>query len=409
MNKFSFNKKLSFTIFFLIILFFSVVAVLFFILNGTEEFNDSGQIKSSPTTQVTITVIPSVSLEIENEISSTEVVNHDLEAAGWIPTWASAIGLQTLQNNSSYFTTASPVWYEVKVDGNLNPKYPTNKAAVISHSRTNNLKLIPTVGMFDHALFSQVLRSEQNRSRHVDAIVNTVISNNYHGIDLDYESISLADQELYFQFLTELSRELHSNGKTLIVTVLPKWGENVRYSYRPETRQVQDWSRIAELADEVRIMAYDYTHSSDYYPGPIGPTGWIRRVLDYARDKIPADKTVLGIHLYAYEWYQPASLPEDLEIKTDFILNNQQNPRPARAYTYSTVEKILQNHQGERSTFEGEGVFFYTAVNQTTGVEENRALIYIDPQGVKERTDIAKEYRLKGVVFWRLGGEKFGE
>ncbi len=403
MDRFKVSKK-QVLLLFLIILFFVILGSAFFALNNSTEYRDSEQIKSKE-----IENFPTATskLEITSLLIIDEIPEHKLEVAGWIPTWASGSGLQSLQNHPDYFTTVSPVWYEVRADGILNPKYPANKSIIISHARSHNLKLIPTIGMFDHNIFGGILRSEENRKRHIDSIVTIVNTNNYHGIDLDYESISLADQDLYFQFLEELSEKLHTNSKTLTVTVLPKWGENAHYSYKPETRQVQDWSRIALLADEVRIMAYDYTHSSDYYPGPIGPTGWIRQILDYARDKIPADKTVLGIHLYAYEWYQPANVTEELEIKTDFSLNRQQNPRPARAYTYSTVERILRDYQGERSTFEGEGVFFYKAVNQTSGVEENRALIYIDPEGVEERTYIAEEYKLKGVVFWRLGGERF--
>jgi spore germination protein len=215
----------------------------------------------------------------------------------------------------------------------------------------------------------------------------------------------LSDKDQYFIFLEKLSTQLHKNNKILSVTVLAKWGDNVRYSYRPETRQVQDWSLISKFADEVRIMAYDYTYSGDRYPGPIGPTGWIITVLEYAGEKMPPEKTVLGIHLYAYEWYQNATIGEELELKTDSSMNINTNPNTARAYTYNTVLNIIQNNSGESSTFEGENIFFYTRKNDKTGILENRALVYIGPDGVKERMLLAQRFNLKGVVFWRLGDE----
>jgi len=425
------NKKCFLIVFFAIV-FISVFILSLIILNNPNQFSDTNQIKSNVSEVTPALDQAQTGKEVtqgqtgsQNQTFKTaaeknviEVSESSLKVAGWIPTWASAAGLQSLQNNPNYFSTVSPVWYEVRSDGSLNPKYPANKAAIVNHTRNNNLELIPTIGMFDHNLFGEILRSEQNRARHIDSIVNTVNTNNYHGIDLDYESISFADKELYFEFLNELSTRLKANGKTLTVTVLAKWGDNVRYSYRPETRQVQDWSRISLYADEIRIMAYDYTYSGDMYPGPIGPTGWIRRILEYSEGQIPAEKTVLGIHLYAYEWYQPAGTDQTgngagqsngtgqkLNIQIDSSLNSQQNPHPARAYTYSTVANILRDYQGEHSSFEDEGIFFYTAVNKTTGIQENRALIYIDPDGVKARTDLAREYGLKGVVFWRLGSE----
>ncbi|HRO65511.1 MAG TPA: glycosyl hydrolase family 18 protein [Candidatus Dojkabacteria bacterium] len=368
------------------------------------ERTDRSHVKSQ---EVIITITPTLEALTTQEVIKSELVldKNKLDVGGWMPTWASQSGYNSLTANPSYFDTISPVWYEVRSDGSLNTKYPSNRTQILSYGKTKNIRILPTVGMFDHNLFSQVLQSPTNLQRHVDSIVSTVVSNGYQGIDLDYESVSLADKELYYDFLSKLSSELHRNDKILIVTVLAKWGDNVRYSYRPETRQVQDWALISKYADEVRIMAYDYTYSGDKYPGPIGPTGWINEVLEYASQKMPPEKTVLGIHLYAYEWYQTASTGAELELKTDSSQNTGSNPNSARAYTYRNVLSILQSNQGESSTFEGENVFFYTRKNDKTGVLENRALVYISPNGVKERMLLAQEYNLKGVVFWRLGDE----
>lgn len=391
----------------ILILFVLIIGFYAYALRVDSEsqvHNDSSQVKS---VEILITVTPTVEVVTIQEVIKSELVldTKGLDVGGWMPTWASQSGYNSLTANPNYFDTISPVWYEVKSDGSLNTKYPSNRTQILNYAKTKNIRILPTVGMFDHNLFSQVLQSPTNIQRHVDSIVSTVVTNRYDGIDLDYESVSLADKDLYYDFLSKLSSELHKNDKILIVTVLAKWGDNVRYSYRPETRQVQDWALISQYADEVRIMAYDYTYSGDKYPGPIGPTGWISEVLEYASQKMPPEKTVLGIHLYAYEWYQNATTGEELELKTDSSQNTGSNPNSARAYTYRNVLSILQSNQGESSTFEGENVFFYTRKNDKTGILENRALVYISPDGVKERMLLAQEYNLKGVVFWRLGDE----
>ncbi|MCA9380232.1 hypothetical protein KC675_03575 [Candidatus Dojkabacteria bacterium] len=404
-NKLS-HKKLVLVGIFLILFVFIVIFFIYIFRgeNNVGQYVDTSQVKSE---ELIITITPTTSLEINQESIKTEEIldTNKLDVAGWMPTWASQSGYNSLTANPNYFNTISPVWYEVKSDGSLHTKYPSNRTQILSYTKTKNIRLLPTVGMFDHNLFSQVLQSPVNMQRHVDSIVSAVVSGGYNGIDLDYESVSLADKDLYYDFLNKLSTELHKNDKILIVTVLAKWGDNVRYSYRPETRQVQDWSLISKYADEVRIMAYDYTYSGDKYPGPIGPTGWINNVLSYAKEKMPPEKTVLGIHLYAYEWYQNATTGEELALKTDPSLNIGLNPNTARAYTYNTVLNIIQNNTGESSTFEGENVFFYTRKNDKTGILENRALVYISPDGVKERMLLAQKFNLKGVVFWRLGDE----
>lgn len=381
-----------------------LVALIITYINAKIEISDRNYYESSIDDSMNITSVPTeVAQEIQDLVSEIDVSK--LEKAGWIPTWASGAGLNTLVANPGYFNTISPVWYEVNNDGSLRLRYPTNRASVVSHAKINSIQMMPTIGMFDHNLLGGILRSDDNLNRHVSSIVSTVNTNNYNGIDLDYESISLADRERYFLFLQRLSSELKKSNKKLTVTVLAKWGDNVRYSYRPETREVQDWSRISEYADEVRIMAYDYTYSGDMYPGPIGPTGWIKQILEYGQGKIPANKTVLGIHLYAYEWYQDAQSGENMEIKTDSSQNINRNPNTARAYTFNTVTKILAENTGEASTFEGENIFFYSKQNSQTGILENRALVYIDGDGVRQRMELASKYNLKGVVFWRLGDE----
>jgi len=55
-------------------------------------------------------------------------------------------------------------------------------------------------------------------------------------------------------------------------------------------------------------------------------------------------------------------------------------------------------------TFQGEKIFKYTKTNSKTDTLENRVLVFIDPQGVQQRLDLAKQYKLKGVIFWQLGG-----
>lgn len=413
-NKLSHKTIVLIVIILLLILLLSLSAILLYkYLTEQEESQYNTRVNSEefvnfPTSaplaeeQLNSELIePSVSVKkFENQLDLSS-----LDKAGWIPSWASQTGLNSLNSRPEYFNTISPVWYEMQSNGNLKSRYPTNRSQIINFVKTSSVRIIPTVGMFDHNLFSQVLRNEVNRKAHVNSIVSTVVSNNYTGIDLDYESTSLEDKELYFDFLKELSSELRKHNKVLVITVLPKWGDSVRYSYKPETREVQDWARISQYADEIRIMAYDYTHLSDKYPGPIGPISWIEDVLIYAKTKIPPEKTVLGIHLYAYEWYQSVESAENLELKANREQNVSGNSNTARAYTYKNVLSILQSNQGESSTFEGENVFFYTRKNDKTGIFENRALVYISPDGVKERMLLAQNYDLNGVVFWRLGDE----
>lgn len=354
-----------------------------------------------------------ISAEADSEgVEMDEFVSdpdHQLTYSGWIPNWASTEGQKSFVNNADLFTDISPVWYEVKEDGSLLDKKPSNYNSTIKTARENNILIIPAIAMFDFELFSKVLNSQENLDRHVAEIIEEVDRYDYDGIDLDYESTAYDDKEEYFLFLEELSTELHERDKKLVVTVLAKWGDNVNYPSLPETREVQDWSEIAIHADEIRIMAYDYTFSKALLPGPIAPIDWVERVLDYAVQEIPREKLVLGVHLYSYEWYQEVSQsgenPELLSFEPDLLGNSNSNPGQARSYTYDVVKKVLASYDGEMIEFQGEQIYRYTKVNDSTGKLEDRVLVYIDPEGIQLREDLAREYNIKGVVFWRLGNE----
>lgn len=402
MIRFKFLKRVvifSIVLFFLLIVYFLYFSPTF---SKLTSHIDNTQIKSE---LVENTMSPTLS-NSSTEINTIENKLNNLEYAGWIPTWASSAGLQTLKNSDSLFQTISPVWYEISSNGSLKANYPSNRQAIITFTESNNLKLLPTIGMFDNNLLSSILNSPEKLTNHIDSVISVVNSNDYAGIDLDYESISLEDKQKYLEYIELLSKKLHENNKILVVTVLPKWGDDIRYPYRPETREVQDWKEISKYIDELRIMAYDYTHSSNLYPGPIGPTNWIRNILDYAKTKVSTDKVVLGVHLYAYEWYVSQSDLNNLEFKNDYNNNEGQNPRPARAYTYLNIKNILNNYKGESLTYEGENIFIYSALNPTNNMTEDRVVVYMSPEGVNERVKLAKEYNLKGVVFWRLGDEQ---
>jgi len=334
-----------------------------------------------------------------------------LTIGGWIPAWASQGGFSVFEKNIQLFDNISPVWYEVLPDGNLKETKPVNSREIVKLARQNKIKVVPSIAMFDHEIFTQILQNETNLDRHIKTIVQTVVDNQYDGIDIDYESTKLSDKEKYFEFLERLSSKLKSEEKILAVSVLAKWGDDVRYSYLPQTRQVQDWSRIAQYADEIRIMTYDYTPASALYPGPIAPIDWVEEVVDYALTKTEANKFVLGIHLYSYERWVEVPNPSldkgfdhpSLQFKNSFRENSTSQTQ-ARSYTFDIVEQLLEQNQGQIEEYRGEKIFRYRKVNPVTGVLENRILVYIDSQGVSDRLELAKQKGLKGVVFWQLSG-----
>jgi spore germination protein YaaH len=131
----------------------------------------------------------------------------------------------------------------------------------------------------------------------VAAIVALVERQHYAGIDIDYEDLHASDRSAFTAFITQLAGALHAKGKVLSVDLFAK-PDNRGYDQR---NVAQDYQAIGQVADQVRLMGYDY-HWTSSAPGPVAPIGWIRAVLRYAKTQIPASKIILGVPLFGYDW-----------------------------------------------------------------------------------------------------------
>jgi|688.fasta_scaffold74376_2 spore germination protein YaaH len=341
-----------------------------------------------------------------------KIKNKEITYASWIPDWGTDSGLESLKQNTKVIDSISPVWYEANKNGELVNKTPKNSQEMLDYASNNQIEIIPSIACFDHEILTEILQNQTNLDKHVDSILKTVLDNNYDGIDIDYESTKLSDKDKFFEFLEKLSGKLKTNQKKLSIAVLAKWGDDVIYPGLKETRAVQDWSKIAPLVDEIRIMTYDYTGGGSLYPGPIGPLNWQEDVIKYALTKAPKEKYVLGVHLYGYEqWVEVKNPSQDkkfgdpkLKFTPDFK-NQTSGEEPMRSYTYQTVQRILKDYPGTTDNYQGEKIYSYSKTNDDTGILENRVLVYIDPEGIQARKDLAKKYGLQGIAFWRVGAD----
>lgn len=312
----------------------------------------------------------------EQEEDTEEVEGISFSQSAWIPSFDFENGLKSLEARKDIIREVNPVLYGVNNDGTLLNRKPTEEAlkSFLQYCKLEGIKVIPTIGSYDFRIMGSVMQSDVYIDKHVQEIINEINKYGYDGIDIDYERIRTSERDGYLAFLRKLKTELEKINKELSVTVFAKTRDNTQ-----DTLYAQDWIEIGKIADKVRIMAYDYTLQTSTIPGPIGPIDWIEEVLAYAEGKIPKEKTILGIHLYAYLWKE----------------------EKASALTYSAVLNILKNVKGEHNAEIGEGYAEYKCSDGSRCI-----LFYQTPEGVKERINIANKYNLAGVSYWRLGGEE---
>ncbi len=335
---------------------------------------------------------------------------------GWLPYYGMKTALPDVMTNSDLMQTVNPFWYTVKDQNTITDLYtPANPsipmAQPLSTFRTLNLRIVPTItDGTAKGVLAGLIAKDASRANLVRAILNLVMSNQYDGIDLDFENFAFVDGNTtwdstspnWVKFISDLSTALHAQGKTLSVTtpVLfdPTTGKKGYYVYA--------WSQIGSLIDELRIMAYDYSIAN---PGPIGPITWTEDALKYAVSVIPASKIYLGVPGYGRDWITsvtgtcPVDVAATITPKASaatFVMRNAST----LASTYSETPTYVAKY--------GESTFTYTKVysgltkaGQATSCSAQRTVWYQDPQAFLLRANFVTKYHIAGIAEWTLGME----
>jgi spore germination protein len=223
-----------------------------------------------------------------------------------VPYWSTQHGTDAVLANRRAVNEVSPWIYGLGSSGQIVEQHGPGQAGVINANikrlRAAGLPLVPSVanvtnGQWSYQPVARILHNPALMNQQIDAIVRLVESNHYAGIDIDYEQLQAGDRQDFTTFCERLAGALHAKGKLLSVALFAKTSN----AGNQPTNVAQDYRAIGQVADQVRLMGYDY-HWAGSAPGPIAPVDWLRDVLRYAKSQIPADKIVLGIPLYGYDW-----------------------------------------------------------------------------------------------------------
>jgi chitinase len=152
-------------------------------------------------------------------------------------------------------------------------------------------------GRPDTTIWKSLLQPKK-RSAFIKKIMNFVEENNLDGVDVDIEwNLLPAIGELYNPFVIELRNALHSKGKG-ITTALGAVGLHKAIS------------REALLAyDFINVMVYDKTGVwRPEEPGPHSPYSYAEEAIKFwtVESEIPADRIILGVPFYGFDFTPPA-------------------------------------------------------------------------------------------------------
>ena len=356
-------------------------------------------------------------------IQSAEAANPPRKIlTGWLPYYSMKTYLPAVLSNADLIKEIMPFWYTLKYDGKTKKAViadvyqPANPSVPITEPlmalRNAGMTIIPTISDgTDQMVLANLLAKPASRKQVVDAIVATVASQNYDGIDLDFEGFAFIDPTTSWKstapnwvlFVKELSAALHSQKKILSITT--------PYLFNPAEAQkgyfVYAWAEIAPFIDRLRIMTYDYSTSR---PGPIGPIAWTEKTVKYAVSIMPASKVYLGLPGYGKDWVTKVEgvCPSNLaKIITPSAKAGTFLMRDAAsiAATYGAVPTYNETFSEVTFSYKREYTG-QTSSGLSTTCTASRTAWHQNAQSYSMRAKLVAKYQLGGAAQWVIGQEE---
>lgn len=341
--------------------------------------------------------------------------------SGWIPYYSMKTALPAAIANADLVREVMPFWYTLKYNGAqklavvtdlyapANPSVPIS--IPLTTMRNAGFTIIPTItDGTSELVLSKLMANPTSRTQIVNAITNLVMTNNYDGIDLDFEGFAFVDKNTtwsttrphWIAFVKELSGVLKSRNKLLSVST--------PYLYNPAEAQkgyfVYAWADIAPYIDRLRIMTYDYSVSK---PGPIGPLAWTEKTIKYAVSIMPASKVYIGIPGYGRDWVTQVNGTCPVEVAkvvkvgakaATFVLRDA----AALAQSYGAIP-VYNEVFGEANFTYNKVYTGLTAAGLATTCTATRTVWYQDARSFTSRVGFVSKYRLGGLAQWTFGME----
>jgi peptidoglycan-N-acetylglucosamine deacetylase len=174
------------------------------------------------------------------------------------------------------------------------------------HSWIQSMKLqnpsfeLPMMGMLDNydgyvwriEEMAAMLGNPAARHTLIQNVTEYAVQAHQAGIVVDFEEVPDASQVHFRQFAAELAASLHAAGLKLMISL-------------PARDDAYDYEFFGKQCDAIILMNYDQ-HWLTSPPGPIAAQDWYVENLRQVLELVPAQKLVVGIANYAYDWGETA-------------------------------------------------------------------------------------------------------
>jgi spore germination protein YaaH len=355
----------------------------------------------------------------------------------WLPFWQAQPGEEDIAIHLNSLNEVSPFSYDVNSDGTLVDDLNIDNGSWngwFSAVKELGVKIIPTIAWFDGPSIYNLLSNTPNRQAEETMMAQLAKTEDFNGIDIDFESMLPATRPYFSLFIEGLSNRLHAEGKTLTCSVVPRTPPQDIYTVVPATiTYPENYSVLNEYCDEVRLEVYDEettdltldaSKGNGTFYAPVTDPDWAKAVISLAEQSINPRKIMLGIPTYGYEYevswglgtpgvatsgqttYQRVrsfSFFQAMDRAESMGIEPTRNSADELSFTYTSSTYILEPPiliSTVPSAIEPTALMT-TNPNATTTFYVS----FPDAQSEDDEINLAKQMGLRGVMFFKADGQ----
>lgn len=316
-----------------------------------------------------------------------------IRAAFYTP-WQGSTATPSLEKYGNRLNVVFPEWFFIDTLDNGHLQTRIDKAG-LAEMRQKGLRIMPMLSNFnssakpqpdfDGRLLQTILGNPYKQELFIQQLIDTLAAYRLQGLNVDLESVPLAQRNALTRFQKNLYNAMHQRGLT------------VSQDVSVESNSAYDYAQLAQYNDYIIVMAYDQFSTVEDGPGPISAQKWIEQVLDVVASKVDSKKLILGLAGYGYDWQE--GVKDGEPVKTIETVTYAQAIDQAKL----SNTPIIYDNDSYNLHYSYEEKKFNDSTRQYETLRHN--VWFTDAATSFNIMRFADEYGLAGTALWRLGSE----
>lgn len=291
------------------------------------------------------------------------------------------INRNLLLNTFSYLTAINLFNYMVTEEGNLIYIDDEEIIELAADNQVASFLVLTNLepgAAFNSDIMSKIVNNENIQDLLINNILDVMRAKNYFGVDIDFEYIYPEDKTKYENFIRKLTNALRAEGYMVTIALAPK----ISSEQQGLLYESHDYNVLGGIVDKVLLMTYEWGYTLGP-PMAVAPVNNVERVLQYAVTEIDADKILMGIPNYGYDW----ALPYEKGV--------------TKANVVSNVEAIqLALQYGATIQFDELAQTPFFNYNDDNGIQH--VVWFEDARSIEAKLALVEKYNLSGIFYWTL-------